>query len=442
MAGQNLAGISAILKTQYVGMLRDALQRIFWTWAHLKKGSLEWAGDSIKWPVRFRGTNAMSWGPGGSALNAAQRQVTVSSEITVKQAWLPIEFTFDAYRASRNGKGAFINAMALEMDKGVEDFRDMMERVVWGDGTGKIAEVESYAAGTVTCSAMSDAAGASGVNANAGCRYIKQGMILDFYSSANVARHYSAVVTSVDHDNEQFDIAVGTGDDPVATDGIYLARPDQSSPISQEPMGIPGLIDDGTLVATLQGISRTTYPQWAANLLVASGAAHATRKPLTGELAQRALDKATEAGGGSDITFWCANDVKREFIKLGETDVRFKPRELNMGISENNKGDGTLPKNSLHYNGFKVCWAPDTPWGTLFVWPDGFIRQYPMFDGPAFVPNNPDGSGGILQRKTGVAGTYEAQLCWMGNLGTDVVSASRAALIRYISSTIDRVHND
>lgn len=442
MAGQNLAGISAILKTQYLGMLRDALQRIFWTWAYLKKGSLEWSGDSIKWPVRMRGTNAMSWGVGGTALNAAQRQTTVASTISVKQGWCPIEFTFDAFRASRNGRGAFINAMALEMDNGVGDFRDMMERVVWGDGSGKLAEVESYAGGVVTCSAMSDAAGGSGVNANAGVRYIKTGMILDFYTSAGASRHLSAVVTDVDHDNETFDITVGSGDDPAAGDGIYLARPDSESPLNQEPMGISGLIDDGTLVTTLQGISRTTYPQWAAQLITASGAAHATRKPLTADLAQRALDKAVEAGGGSDVMFWCANDVKREFIKLGDTDVRFKPTQLMMGIKEDNKGQSKLPKNSMQFNGFNLCWAPDTPWGTLFCWPDGFIRQYPMFDGPTWVPNDPEGGGGIIQRKTGVAGTYEAQLCWMGNLGTDVKSASQAALIRYISSTIDRVPND
>jgi len=438
---QNLSGISAILKNQYLGLLRDALQRIAWTWAYLKKGSLKWSGNQINWPVRMQGTNAMSWGVGGTALNASQRQVTVQSTITSKQGWCPIEFTFDAQTASRDSKGAFITAMALEMDKGIGDFVDMMERIVWGDGTGKIGEVLSYAAGVVTCRPPTiTATQGSGLNGNAGVRYIKTGMILDFYTTAGVAGQLGAAVTDVDESANTFDITLGSGAVPAASDGIYLSRPDQSTPVDQEPMGVPGIIDDGTLVGTLQGISRTTYPQWAAQLI--SAGTFAAPGNLSGDDVQRGIDKARESGAGGQLMLWMMNDVKREFIKLGQTDVRFVPEKLIMGINESTAEDKALPKNSMRFNGFKLCWAPDVPWRTLFGWLQSLIRQYPQFDGPTWVPNEPGGGGGVLQRKTGVAGTYEAQLCWIGNVGTDVISANSSFVVRQISSTIDQVQND
>jgi len=438
---QNLAGISAILKKQYLGLLRDVLQRIAWTWAWTKKGSLTWSGADVNWPVRMRGTNAMSWGVGGTALNSAQSQTTVSSVIGLKQGWLPIQFTYDAQLASRDSKGAFITTMTLEMDNGIKDFIDMMERLIWGDGTGKLGEVQSFSTVTVTTSAMTDALGI-GVNGNASNRNVKQGMILDFYTSAGASRMTGAVVTSVDVDADTFVITPGVGSNPTGGDGFYLARPDLSTPVDQEPMGIPGIIDDGTLVTSLQTISRTTYPQWASQLITAG--TFASPGNLSSDLVQRGIDKARMGSPGGDVQLWMAPSVKREFIKLGQVDVRFTPHQLLLGINENQNSDDTRPKNSMSFNGYKICWAPDTPWNTIFGMPEGLVRQYPVLDGPSWVPNNPGSGagGGILQRLTGVGGTYEAQLSWMGNIGTDLRGPNSGFVIRNVNSTIDRVAND
>ena len=154
------------------------------------------------------------------------------------------------------------------------------------------------------------------------------------------------------------------------------------------------------------------------------------------------MDLAVEGGGGHDLELWMHNDVKREFIKLGLVDVRFIPEKLMMGITENAKSNEAKPRNSMKFNGFNLFWAPDVPWRTIFGWPDGLVRQYPVTDGPSWVPNNPDGGGGILVRKFGVAGTYEAQLTWMGNVGTDVLSANAGFVMRNINSNIDRVPNN
>lgn len=437
----NLAGIQNVLKTKYLGMFVDVLQRIMWTWAWLKKGSLTWSGEQIVRSIRLKGINAMSWGVGGAALNTSQKQTPVKMIISMLQGWCPIEFTYDAQMASRKGDGAFIDAMALEMEYGIKDFKDMMERVAWGDGTGKLGEVESYNAGTttITCSAITDAAG-SGLNGNAGNRYIKEGMLLDIYNGSS-ARMQGAVVTAVSPSADTVTITIGTGSNPAAGDSIYLHMPDGSTPISKEPMGIPGIIDNASWNATLQNVDwTTTYPQFRATAINV-GTSNVAPGQINADQVQRAIDLCREAGPGSTPELWCHNSVKREVIKLGTTDIRFKPLDLQLGIRENTKSDESKPSNSLSFNEFKLRWAPDCPWQTMFGWPEGLIRQYPVFDGPKWVPNDPSGGGGILQRKTGVAGTYEGQLSWMGNIGTDLMGPNSSFVMRYIDGTIDRTYN-
>jgi hypothetical protein len=64
----------------------------------------------------------------------------------------------------------------------------------------------------------------------------------------------------------------------------------------KEPMGLLGMVDDGSVLATFQNISRTTYPQWQSYVQNAQGAPFASSQVLTEKVLTYADDEAFVRG--------------------------------------------------------------------------------------------------------------------------------------------------
>lgn len=429
----NLANINNLLKVQYLGVFRKILNFQARTVKALKPGTKEWSGLEIQFPFHSQRSNNVGFIIGGEALGAAGHQQQGKVTIPLRQLWGWIRVTHDAIKASRDKGGAFEKALALEMKMLALEIIDMAERSVWGDGTGKIGEVESYNGGTltVTTSRMSDTAG-SGLNGNADNRYIRPGMRLDFYTSGSAARMQGAVVDSVNISNGTFVITAGTGSNPAAGDGIYIMRPSGSTPINMEPMGIPGLIDDGTDVATLHGVVRSTFPIFNSHIINAG--TFAAPGSFNEDMLQRAFDAADEAGYGPPKIIMSHHSTRREVLKHLVPDRRYlKPHEYAAGFSEKN-GEG-VPKTELTYNNVPFMVSKHCPWRELFGWNPEVAKFY-EYGPPEWVE---DGSGNVLNRVPGLAGTLEGQMAWMYNVSVDDCGPNSAFRIKHISTTIDRV---
>lgn len=427
-----LANMNNLLKVQYLGAFRKVINFQARTVKMFKPGAKTWSGLQIEFPVHVQRSNAVAVGIGGENGPTAGYQHSAKTTIPAKQVYGYIRITKDAILQSKNRQAAFEQAVAIEMKGMSMEFLDLQERMIWGDGSGKIGEVEAYTAGTltVTTSRLSDSAG-SGLNGNADNRYIRIGQRLDFYNGSS-ARMQGAVVTSVDISNGTFVITAGTGSNPAAGDGIYLARPSGATPIDMDPMGIPGIIDDGTYVSSLHGMSRTTYPIWKSQIINAG--TFAAPGALQESMLQRAFDAADE-GGAARPSWLCAHhSTRQKVVELLLVNRRYMdPLEYQAGFKENN-GEGA-PRTELSYNGVPFMVSKYCPWRTIFGTNSDVIRFYQVAD-PDWID---DGNGGVLQRVPSVNGTYEAQMLMMYNIGTDDMGPNSAFAIRNISTTVDRV---
>lgn len=429
-----LANIDNLLKVQYLGVCRNVINFQARTVKACKPGTKTWSGKEIQFPFHSQRSNAVSFGIGGEDGPTAQYQQQAKVTIPLRQMWGFIRITKDAISASRDRSGAFEKAVSFEMEGMTKEMVDMAERSIWGDGTGKIGEVESYNAGTltVTTSRMSDTVG-SGLNGNADNRYIRVGQVLDFYTSGSALRSASATVASVNLSNGTFVLsAAASPSNPAAGDGIYIARPSGSTPIGMEPMGIPGIIDDGTYVATIHGVVRATYPIFNAQIINAG--TFASPGAFQENILQRAFDAADEGSGMRPKWLFCHHSVRQEVVKQLVVNRRYMdPLEYQAGFKEGN-GEG-LPQTELSYNGVPFMVSKYCPWGTIFGWNPNVARFY-QYQEPSWVE---DGNGGVLSRVPSINGTYEAQMWWPYNVSVDDNGPNSSFAIRFISATVDRV---
>ena len=431
---QNLANFDASLKEWYDGQIRVVLNYQARLKKRLKKGTKKWEGRHVRFPAHVQRSHAVMFGIGGEALPAARHQTTVEVQIPRRQIWGHIRITDDVVNAARSDAGSFERPVAFEVKMMTMEIVDMCNRSAWGDGSGKIAEIESWTGGTstVTTSRLADAAGA-GINGNADNRYIKAGMQVDIYTSAGAAVIQSAEVTSVNISNGTFVISGGVGaGTPAAGDGVYVARPSRSSPVDNEPMGVGGIVDDASFVTELHNVDRSTYPIW--NSQVINAGTHAAPGALSLDILQRAFVLASEGGVGEPEQLWGHYSVRREYIALLTENKRYtQDYSYKEGIKEGQTEEDF--STTLEYNGRPFYFDKHVPWRSIFLFHGEAVKVWESGE-PHWVQ---DGKGGILSLVPGSAGLFQGQYAYYYNLGTDDAGPNSACVIRHITSTVDRV---
>lgn len=99
-------------------------------------------------------------------------------------------------------------------------------------------------------------------------------------------------------------------------DNDYLFKGDDTSTnianasgLEKEMMGVEGIVDDGTVLDTLQGISRTTVPEWKSQVIDVSAAPYSNN--VTEGLLMKMLTDAETYGMGKPNVMVCSHDVFR-----------------------------------------------------------------------------------------------------------------------------------
>lgn len=446
--GTTTGSFDASLKDFYEGMIRRILNRQARLYAYSKKGTKTVSGRQVLFPVNIQGTSAVAFTQGGNNLPAAVAQKTIDAKIPMQEVWGRISVNTDVIEQARDNRGAFERPVALEVSRMAEDLIDHVNIALFGDGTGKLGEVLGVAGGgnTVDLKGLSQAAG-TGINANAGSRYLKIGDNIDILTAAFAVRIQGLIVSSVSigggasgSDRVTFTAAPTA---VAATDGVYwgtqttgvLAQ--TSATVSMTPMGVGGIVDDGTFLGTLQAIDRTVAAnvRWKANAINV-GAAVNTPGALTLDLMQRSVDLANEVALGFPGVALCHHSVRREYIKQVQTDRRYtEPFKYEPGINESHLENWPWT-TTLSFDGFPIAFDKHCQWQTMYFLDPRVVRKWVWKDFH-WVRNGRNG-GDTMYLVPGVAGQLEAQCAMFFNLGTDEVAPSTCTVLRNISSTIDR----
>lgn len=252
------------------------------------------------------------------------------------------------------GTGDVSSFVKVQGDATMSAYRALtvdLNRQCWGDGFGKLAtlskasdSLSASASWTVTCSN------------DVGVRYLRKGMIVDFYTSSGAIDSTAVAqrIQSVNPNNKTIEMemcAVGSAGSnyqsyhpltaartyTIATGAVasaaqivrYGAR-DAAFATTDTPYeitGMEGMFDDGTNIAAFEGITITADPEFKANILGNSS----VNRELSIDLLLAAADMAPARAGVNVDTMWMGMGQRRKYFGLLAPDVRYAPAEFTGG---------------------------------------------------------------------------------------------------------------
>jgi len=290
-------------------------------------------------------------GIGGRAENALLPEplagAGLQGTITPKLIYGVLRLSGLAIEVGQSSTEAFANVQGDAIANIYKSMIVDLNRQIWGDGTGLLA----------TLSAASDALDTTDTwtitcNNDRGVRFLRKGMIVDFYQSTAIDQSSVASrVASVDPIAKTAEMeavaATGSGGSayqayhPIVAartytittatvaSGSYVVRygaraATHVSTTTYEMMGLNGLYDDGTLLGTFEGVSLTTYPEFKANIIDAGG----VNRELSIDLMLQAMDMTATRSDETVSMIRMGLGQRRKYFGLLKDDVRYAPGDF------------------------------------------------------------------------------------------------------------------
>jgi len=314
-----------------------------------------------------------------------------------------IQLTDYAIQAGKNSKEYLVDLLQGEYEGAKNDMQRQLSRQGYGNGSGVICRVDAVSTADLTLDrpmvgknpADYLEAGAAGIGSN-----------VMFDSSATTAT--SEAYTSVAAIDSESEITVASGTGIEAEDYMFLAhyKDGATSTVSNrgsEVMGLKGLIDDGTHVATLQDLARATYIWWKS---YANDSA--TARSLTEEIMFDTMLEAKKKGDPKLIL--TSYDLFGAYGRLLAADRRYTDTmELKGGFT------------GVKYNDLALVPDYDAPFKDMF-----FIDQDTLSVEELTPMSFLDSDGNILSRSATTA-AFSATLRYYANLAISAPNKNAVA---------------
>lgn len=346
MAGAVLTsstGLADVLKTVYEPLMRDLSVTESECWDLFTE---EENFDVTEGPdgKQINLAHVFSYGGGvgamgeGDYIYASQDPDIKQSSVTIKQWGATVEMSGRVMRRVKEGPAAFATWAERILPERVRRLVFHKDRALLGLGTGILFQLNGTP-GAATAQAINNAYGISGLT---GAEFMTwNGDSLRYASDAagTSLRTGAAVVKAVHFAAKTIDTDIlptsATGGDFVA-----LGDANVNGFGSKENMGLLGIVDDGTNLSSLQGLSRTTYPLMQAQIINAATANGGIYNGLFSEdLLDFADATAYERGLGKPDVVLTNRTARRAFWKDLKNDRRINDP---MGSYTGGRSDGGL----------------------------------------------------------------------------------------------------
>ena len=386
--GSTLSTFDAILKTQYLGPIREQLNSSSVLYSRLEKNEDSVVGKNFTIPLHYGRNEGVGARAEGGTLPAAGSQAYKECIVPMRYQYGRIQITGPTIKAARTNEGAFLRAVDSEM-RGLErDMKSSMNRQAFGDGTGLLATVAASGSGTSTVVVDSTAK-------------LRVGMPIDIIvktTGAATAGLAGTTVASIT-DATTFTISGTLAGSPAGTYGVYIA-----GSRNNEMMGLSGIVSN---TATLQGLDVANYPWWKATVLANGG----TNRAISDTLLQTAIDTLEANSSGMCTAMYTSFGVRRAYqALLTATKQLVNTQKLQGGyeaISYLGGSHGMIP----------IIAEKDAAANSVFIVDEDELAIHRLAD---FDWMQEDGS--VLSRVSGVD-AYEAVLYVYQELGTSMRNA-------------------
>ena len=242
--------------------------------------------------------------------------IFINPLVKMKYHYARVDFTYQAMVNANAGDAAFADFGTAVLLPVVENLTDDLDRQACGYAAGILARYVSTSGLTISIDRPFGLTGATKAWLN-----VKAGMSIVFGPNADGSALRSAgapaKVLTVDPTGNS---GGGTAlldflpSDVLAND--YIFRGDEQGaniPINgEEPemMGIEGMVDDGTVLDTLENVSRASVFEWKSLVINAANAPYSAA--FTEGLALRIMTDSRTLGGGKVNVIVCSHDVGRQ----------------------------------------------------------------------------------------------------------------------------------
>ena len=314
MATQTLSNISGMLKTMYIGPIRDQLNNSTVLFNRLEKNEEDVSGEDLtaKIPLFYERNQGIGWRSEGGTLPTAGRRKHQKTNVVMAYLYGQIRVSGQAIRGSRNSATAFAKVVTNEVKGMVEGLKIEVNRAMWGDGSGAMAKI-TQATGSITTGSYLTVDDAS---------RLEPGMIFDTYAAKTGGSVVldSKTISDVDILNNK--ITLSTTE--TVTQNDFIFREDSRGLLM---MGIEGIVDglDSTstrqILTTLQGINRSTAGNrfWDANVIDNA----AVNTALTTTDIQRAFELAEYLAQGKCSIIMSGYTLRRKYFDIMAADKRY-----------------------------------------------------------------------------------------------------------------------
>ena len=319
------------LKSLYLGVVAEQLNTsVNPLLARIKQSTQDVWGKEIRKLAQYGVNGGIGAGTETGDLPDATGNNYEQFVLTLKNLYGTIEISDKAVRASENNAGAFVNLLNAEMEGLVKSSSFNFGRMLFGDGTGKLATVVSVNQdGSVTFD---------------GVKNVFEGMVVDFINgTAPVSSATARSVIYVDRAKKTVKFsgsAISSTDVPA---GAFITV--QGS-LNQEITGLGAIFkEDGNLY----GLDREKY-RWLVPYIKKDVGA------ISETVIQKAIDEIEENTGSKVNFIVCSSGVKRA---LQEYFTEFK---RNVNVTELAGG-----YTAMTYNGIPVVSDRFCPEGTMYL---------------------------------------------------------------------------
>lgn len=262
----------------------------------------------------------------GGTLPGGDGQRLTRASVGFQSFALAVQFTGATLDAVGADAVTYAKAMAFNIKNATVDAIKFLNIYSFLDGTGLL----SKAGATASWAAANDGVDKDVSGTEDGSRYLRINMRIEVHSGVTatvrgVLRvteivNSTTIKASVISDTSLASVTVG--------DGIFV-----EGSFGKAIMGLDGIVDDGTVVATFQGVSRTSFPEFKGNVISLSGSPALAREHL-----RRAVFQIQNARGSvnmGDLEIWGHPAQLHAYADLGWALKRFEgtARKLDLGFT-------------------------------------------------------------------------------------------------------------
>jgi hypothetical protein len=315
---------------------KNPLKEIF------KPTEVPYGGREVVWNAHVgRNPGVMATGE-GAALPAAGQQRSIQARLTTKKIIGRVELTPEAIADSMKSEFAFVSARKDEMNRLIDDFARRNEHYLVGSGSGVLGLVNEAAPTGDTTLIMDSPGGFA--NTNFGNRFVQPGMVVALVNPSTGALRASSAKTVSACASSGANVTISAAPSNGADNDYVVQAANESvtdildTSFQAAPMGIMGLVDDGTYVTNYYGIDRTLYPSYASYVKASTGA-------FSTDVIQQSADVVDQKLNGKTSRLLMEHSTRRLYIQATDADRRYIGASLlrpDAGTAAMKQGDLTL----------------------------------------------------------------------------------------------------